>query len=418
MKTAHVCIMGVLILGACANEQYVSVIQGYLVGSQPIAGAEIQLLEIDDQGNPIDVFASDPAISPARGRTTISNVDGTFEIVLDESEPLPSIFLLRAIEGQTTEFWMSDEYTLETQQPHTHAVVTDWISWATGRERKIVLSPFTELAYQLAKRRTAGGLHDDFEEAVTVANWLLDEHISIDSEEGSTSIAHTRPSREKSYAMVESVRYHLALQQLAALAYDVSERTGLTVTTQHVTACLSHDLINRYFDGSGVEHDGCWFLEQDTFRVSMARPFLRHYVRSDYNKELIQYGDMFLFVNRIAENESPLLFAAPAQLPLDEELPVIHVLSKAITEDGIEIQLFVEDDSTGIFVSDDITRSGIRAFIPHDILPIDLPVEFLGYRHSEYLFAVHVREPLSTTIVVQARDQYHQEFTSVEISLQ
>ncbi|MCG8423707.1 MAG: hypothetical protein MJE77_37895 [Proteobacteria bacterium] len=290
-------------------------VDGYIGAAQPIAGAFIDIYQLDDRtGELVDRY-------PIASTPTPSNANGEFRI---PDMALSGTLLFVARGGEVKEYWSPTPARLHIS--HLTAVVEYWIG-----TRPVTITPWTTLSHELAAARYRSGEAETFGAAVRDAERLLYRHF-IGNAIGAHSENHCpshlnclRPSArlfEPEDRLPESDTYALTLIALSArvateTAQDIENLNSVTITTGR----LVPDARDARFDG--ISPEGSSETTRDTLRSELGRAFAIHGLGAV--PESHSYVDFAVTFERLASNTDSRLFGEGEPEPIDAAAPSIYV---------------------------------------------------------------------------------------------
>jgi hypothetical protein len=382
------CIVLLVLVSCQRTEPRSGVIEGQVMGSEPVAGATVEVWRIDGQGAP----AGTPSY------TAETDAAGRYRI---EVHLLAPPFLVTARGGTTREYWTGETISLDADRASLRAVVDHAWLRVPRDVAPIAVSPLTTVAAALAEQRLAEGLETGYDAAVTQAHALLDGHFDIDMR----TALPGEPGDGMDTAVDAGVRHALALAGMSALVHELAIATGRSIDSMNIfmlTDALVADARGpgARLDGTGpagaISLGSCGEacpLPADALRRALAVALVRDWLPSPGNRLGLDFGDVAELVQRISDSRERGLFG---DVPADEldGVPASLALGPSI----------VLDETRDRIVSESMLPPGHE----HDVTAVIDLGQGLGdtcpvvYKHADLLRATMDSNPLRWRFV--ARD--------------
>jgi hypothetical protein len=304
------CIVLLMLASCQRTEPRGGVIEGQVMGSEPVAGATVEVWRLDDQGAP----AGRPLY------TAETDAAGRYRI---EVRLLAPPFLVTARGGTTREYWTDEAISLDADRVSLRAVVDDTWLRVPRDVAPITVSPLTTVAAALADQRLVEGLATGYDDAVTQAHALLDGHFDIDMR----TALRGEPGDGMDTPVDAGVRHALALAGMSALVHELAIATGRSIDSMNIFMLTDALVADAHgpgarLDGTGPTGaislgscgDACP-LPADALRRALAVALVRDWLPSPGNRLGLDFGDVAELVQRISDNQDRGLFG---EVPADE----------------------------------------------------------------------------------------------------
>lgn len=335
------CVLLLLVLASCQRiEPRSGVIDGQVMGSEPIAGATVEVWRLDGRGEPLG--------KPVY--TAQTDAAGRYRIAVSLLAPP---FLVTARGGTTSEYWTDETISLDEDRVYLRAVVDHaWLRMPRD-VAPVAVSPLTTVAAALADHRFAEGLESSHEDAVTQAYALLDAHFGIDMR----TALPGEPGDGMDISVDAEARHALALAGMSALVHEMAIATGRSIDSMNLfmlTDALATDArgpgarLDGVGPAGGVSLGSCGedcLLPAHALRRALAAALVRDWLPSTANRSGLGFSDVAEFVQRISDSQERALFgdvpaehldSVPASLALVPSPVLDETRDRIISESGRE----------------------------------------------------------------------------------
>ena len=303
MSRIHILACLVLLNNACVIEKIeeeTEIICGTVMAGAPVELADVEIYQLD----PITGQIADT--DPIAYTGTPTDENGNFCI---EDVTAYGMLVFVATNGEIQEPWSNASAQLSSS--HMMAVVDSWY----GQER-IVITPWTALAYQIAHARFSRAQEDSFYSAIIVAEELVYRHfigIPINDISQDNCEAHLNCLRPIDLVRLldiddyppEEENYKLSLLALSAVAEQWSG-PGRQKNDVNSVELVMHHLVRDVTDGQldGFEFEQALATTAETLRAELVYAFANFSISEirdlyDTHKELFAH---------ILSNTDPRLF--------------------------------------------------------------------------------------------------------------